>query len=85
MTYIIYSKSECQNCDKAKKLLEREEKIIFNCDQMLKHNRDDFIKSMELKTRRPFKSFPVIFIGDDYLGGYTELIQHLDFTLDDDF
>jgi len=85
MTFIIYTKSGCPNCDKAKKLLEKEETVIFNCDQMLKNNRDEFIKSMELKTRRPFKTFPVIFINDDYLGGYEDLTSYLIFDLDEEF
>jgi len=85
MTFIIYTKSGCPNCDKAKKLLEKEETVIFNCDQMLKNDRDEFIKSMELKTRRPFKTFPVIFINDDYLGGYEDLTSYLIFDLDEEF
>lgn len=85
MTFVIYTKNGCPNCDKAKKLLEKEETIIINCDQMLKNNRAEFIKSMELKIRRPFKSFPIIFIGDDYLGGYEDLASHLIFDCDDDF
>ena len=84
-TYIIYSKSGCPNCEKAKNLLTNEEKIIFNCDQMLKNNREEFLLSIELKTRRPFKSFPIIFIDDEYLGGYEELLHHLDFSMDDEF
>ena len=84
MTFIIYTKSGCPNCEKAKKLLEKEETIIFNCDQMLKNNRAEFLLSMETKTRRPFKSFPIIFIDDDYLGGYEELTSHLIFDLDTD-
>jgi glutaredoxin len=85
MTFIIYTKSGCENCDKAKKLLEKEETVIFNCDQMLKNNRAEFIKSMELKIRRPFKTFPVIFIDDDYLGGYEDLASHLIFDVNEEF
>jgi glutaredoxin len=85
MPFIIYTRLSCPNCDKAKKLLEKEETVIFNCDQMLKNDRDEFIKSMELKTRRPFKTFPVIFINDDYLGGYEDLTSYLIFDLDEEF
>lgn len=85
MTFIIYTKSQCENCNKAKKILEKEKTIIFNCDQMLKNNRDEFIKSMELKTRRPFKTFPAIFIDDNYLGGYEDLASYLIFDANEDF
>lgn len=86
--YVIYSKSGCENCEKAKALLSSEEKIIINCDLLIKHNREEFIKSMELKTRRPFKQFPLIFCDDMFIGGYHELTDHLNFEfnlLDADF
>lgn len=84
MVFILYCKSNCDKCEKSKKLLEKEECIIFNCDKMLKNNREEFIRSMELKTKRPFKTFPIIFIDDTYLGGYEDLTSHLIFEIDID-
>lgn len=82
-TFILYSKSGCSNCEKAKKLLEREKHTIINCDQMLKNNRDAFILSMELKTHRPFREFPLIFLDDVFIGGYNQLLEYLTFSLDE--
>lgn len=85
MTYIIYTKSGCENCLKAKALLSTLETVIINCDQFIKHNRNEFIKSIELKTHEPFKQFPIIFYGDDYIGGYYDLLDYLNFELIEDF
>lgn len=86
--YVIYTKTGCVNCEKAKELLSNEEKIIINCDLLIKHNREEFVKSMELKTRKAFKQFPLIFCDDLFVGGYDELAEHLNFEfnlLDSDF
>lgn len=85
MTYVIYSKTGCENCEKAKIMLSNQEKVIINCDQLLKNNRSEFIKSMELKTKVPFKQFPLIFVDDIFLGGYQELVDYLNFELIEDF
>ena len=68
--YVIYTKTGCEDCEKVKSLLSSEEKIIINCDLLIKNNRQEFIKSMELKTRIPFRQFPLVFKDDIYIGGY---------------
>lgn len=86
--YIVYTKTGCVNCEKAKELLCSEEKIIINCDLLMKYNREEFVKSLEFKTRKPFKQFPLIFCDDIFIGDYDELAEHLNFEfnlLDSDF
>ena len=98
MTYIIYTKSNCPSCVKAKMLLKREpcETIYINCDDLLENDRQAFIAKMRKKTQieEPYPlMFPMIFINDTYLGGVEELVEHLIFELevkdgyygDDDF
>lgn len=83
--YLVYTKSGCENCEKAKALLSSEEKVIINCDMLIKNNREEFIKSIELKTRAKFRQFPVIFYKDAYIGGYFELVEHMNFELVEEF
>lgn len=83
--YVIYTKTGCENCDKAKLLLSDEEKVIINCDILIKCNREEFVKSIELKTRKPFKQFPLIFKDDVFIGGYYELVDLLNFEMVEDF
>ena len=78
--FIIYCKSGCKNCDDAKLLLIDESKIVVNCDELLKTDRNSFINEMEKKMNRKFKSFPMIFIEDTYLGGYEDLVDYLNFV-----
>lgn len=81
--FTLYSKTGCNDCEKAKELLKNQKYILINCDQMIKNNRDEFVKSMEIKTHRPFKQFPLIFLGDDFIGGYNELLEYLTFISDE--
>lgn len=83
--YVIYTKSKCLNCAKAKLLLSAESKILINCDDLLETDRQSFISEMEKKMKCEFKSFPIIFIDDDYLGSYEELVDHLQFELVEEF
>ena len=85
MTFVVYSKTGCENCEKAKLLLSHEEMVVINCDQLLEHNRDEFILSIELKTKRPFIQFPLIFKDSIYLGSYADLVEYLNFELVEDF
>lgn len=85
MTFIIYTKSECPNCSKAKNLLQREEIVIINCDKLLKDDRESFINEMKRKTNLDKIIFPMIFIDDLFLGGYNELVNYIMFELNEDF
>ena len=84
MSYIIYTKTGCHNCDRAKMLLQREATptIYINCDELLETGREAFIADMRKKTdiKEPDKIyFPLVFLDDTYIGGYEELLEHLIF------
>ena len=83
--YVVYTKTGCEDCDKVKALLSNQPKIIINCDEMLKNNRKEFINSMELKTRVPFRQFPLIFRDNIYIGGYYDLVDELNFEMVEEF
>ncbi len=65
----IYSKNDCIFCDRAKSLLN-EKKIVFR--EVLVDTNDQCVVS-ELQDRTGMKTFPQIFIGNQVLGGYSEL------------
>jgi glutaredoxin len=87
MIFIIYIKSNCDENEKTIRLLEKEKKIIFNCDQMIKNNISEFTKSIENKTHRLFdiSHLPIIFLGDQYIGRYEDLLEYLTFQLDEKY
>ena len=72
MSYTIYSKPSCSQCDQAKMLLTMKEKTFTV--KML-----DVDYSLEdLKEKVPSaKSFPVIFKESEYLGSLLELRKEL--------
>ena len=72
MSYIIYSKDNCIFCDKAKDLLKRQAKefIEYKLDK-------DFDRDTLLDLFPQARSFPVITLDKEYLGGYNELCKSL--------
>jgi glutaredoxin len=78
-TYIIYTKTNCPSCDRAKYLLKKEnlKTIYINCDEMLKRDRQAFLTEMRKKTKFQDIYFPMIFQDDYYIGNYDELLEHL--------
>lgn len=86
MTYVIYTKSNCENCLRAKMVLRKEATptIYINCDELLETDREAFINSIRRKTgiKEPQPVyFPLVFLDDTYIGGYNELLEHLIFEI----
>ncbi len=81
--FTIYSKNDCPYCIKAKKVLDNDnlKYLIIYCDQYLIENRHSFIEFMSQYTNQ--KTFPYIFYNGTFIGGFTELVQHLTFMEDD--
>jgi glutaredoxin len=83
--YTIYSKSNCPFCVKIKDFLEREKckMVIVDCDELLKNNRDEFLKEMKDYTKVEWKTFPYVFLDGNFIGGYQDTINKM--VLDEDF
>jgi glutaredoxin len=72
MTAILWSKDHCPYCVQAKNLLaskgiEYEERNI----------NENYTKEQLLEVVPTARTLPQIFIDDNYIGGFTELRQHL--------
>jgi glutaredoxin 3 len=72
MKFIVWTKPNCPNCDQAKALLknkgiEYEERNIGV----------DWTKEQLLEAVPTARTVPQIFMGEEYVGGYTELRQKL--------
>ena len=75
MNIIVYSKDKCQQCDIAKMLLD-----MKGQEYTVKKLDEDFTQE-ELKALFPTaRSFPIIVINGNYIGGYNELKQELSST-----
>ena len=72
----IYTKNGCSYCVKAKKLLSHYEEINLDNDE----ERFKFYQDMTNKLNKQINSVPQIFFDDEYIGGYTELKNHLSYS-----
>lgn len=81
MKFLVYSKSNCKYCEYAKELLEEKgvSYKVINVDEILKYNRTEFILSINEKInqsngKRFNNTFPIIFLEEKYIGGFTDLV-----------
>lgn len=78
--FVIYSKSDCRFCELSKQLLLDEgfEYEFIMCDNYLKEDRDGFLKRMEDKIGHTYRTFPMIFYREQFVGGYKELLKKVE-------
>jgi len=74
--FVIYGKTGCPNCVKVKQYLTEEGKRYdySDCDRVLEIDREGFIKVMKEKTGRDTIVFPLVFLNNEYIGGFNETI-----------
>jgi glutaredoxin len=78
MTYKIYSKEGCRYCKLSKEFLD-ERKIPFE-EILLNPSQEDYEKIRDnLIETTGQRTFPWIFQGDSFIGGYFELLKIEDF------
>ena len=69
--FTIYTKEGCGYCTKAKELLNKKG-FVFEQIEITDSNRESIYKKIDKLTDN-YRYFPIIFEGDKFLGGYTEL------------
>lgn len=67
----IYSKEDCPYCQFAKEYLEMNDRVYTTYTLDRDFNRDDVVK--QFPTAR---SFPIVVIDNEYIGGFNELKQY---------
>ena len=75
--YTIYSKSQCNYCDKVKDKIP--EAYVVDCDEYLE-DVDEFLDFIGTLTDKNPTSFPMVFYDGEYVGGYKETTNHLSQT-----
>jgi glutaredoxin len=82
--FTIFSKENCQWCESAKELLDERDDAssidaynYFDCTEILKTNKPEFINEINKLSGVEIKTFPIIFKGKKYIGGFQELRRYL--------
>ena len=96
--WTIYTKSNCIYCLNVKELLKDEQVLtIINCDKWLLNNNEKqiFIDMMKDAIGYEYKTFPMVFLNDKFIGGYDDTKKYIDLisntkipnalNIDDDF
>jgi glutaredoxin 3 len=88
--FTIYSKSGCPNCTSVKKII-KEKNFLFteiNCDDYILEDKDEFLKFIESKAEKSYRTFPMVFYDGKFVGGLThttEFINKLLISFEDNF
>lgn len=80
----IYSKSGCINCNNVKKLLKDRQIgfTIIDCDDFLFDDKVYFLNFIKVNSGLEWKTFPMVFHGKRFIGGFLETATYLDKLLD---
>ena len=77
--FTVYSKSGCPNCRNVKNLLKKgnHDFHVIDCDDYLLFEREEFLTFIEQKIGKEYKSFPMIFHNEAFIGGFAETETYL--------
>jgi glutaredoxin len=76
--FTIYSKSGCTYCVKVKNLLKEngEPFLVVDCDEFLLEDKPAFLQFMHLLVGKEYKTFPMVFLNGNFIGGFSETQQY---------
>jgi glutaredoxin 3 len=72
--YFIYTKSTCKYCIELKEYLSSKNKT-FKTVLCNGYDREPFLKKIKEMTGQDWKTFPIVFKNNEFIGGYTETFQ----------
>jgi len=75
--WTIYTKNNCIFCIKVKKLLENYNIKIIECDEWLNNNRNDFLNWIYNIIGYEYKTFPMVFYNNKFIGGFTDTEKYI--------
>lgn len=81
--FTIYTKSGCKFCSEVKKLLSYN-KCKFNiidCDDYLLYTKDEFLFFIKTLIGIEYKTFPMVFYNNIFIGGYIETEKFIERSL----
>ena len=82
----VYSKSGCSGCTSVKKLLKEKNAyfVIVDCDEFILEDKESFLQFIQEIAKKECKTFPMVFDGKVFIGGFKETVTYFDKILDFD-
>ena len=82
----VFSKSGCPNCINVKKFLKEKsiKYVVVECDEFILEDKEAFLQFIKSIACKECKTFPMVFDGTTFVGGYKETIRYLEKMLDFD-
>lgn len=77
--FTVYSKSGCNNCTSVKKLIKESNFLIteINCDEYILEDKEAFLNFIEIKAETSYKTFPMVFYEEKFIGGLTHTTEYI--------
>lgn len=72
MSYVVYGRQDCNWCFRAKKFLEQKKEDFRYIDI------DDDARTKAFLVSKGFKTVPQIYLDNEHIGGYTELVAYFE-------
>jgi glutaredoxin len=80
--WTIYTKSNCDYCTKVKKLLKLNDIscVVVDSDEYIQDTKSKelFLSQMEYIIGKKYRTFPMVFNGTNFIGGFTDTENYID-------
>jgi len=82
----VFSKSGCINCINIKKILKEKfiKCVVIECDEFILEDKEAFLQFIKSIACKECKTFPMVFDGTTFVGGYKETVSYLETLLEFD-
>jgi len=79
--YTVYTRSGCSYCKMVMELLKNEDPPADEicCDEYIAHSKPLFLQFIKQISGQDHKTFPVVFLDGEFIGGYTETRAFLNY------
>jgi glutaredoxin len=78
--FTVYSKSNCMNCKKIKKILLENNFFFIDvvCDEFVIEDKTAFLLFIAEQANTEVKQFPIIFNNGEFIGGFAETKEYIE-------
>jgi glutaredoxin len=81
--FTVYTKSGCKFCTEVKKLLKKNKLDfhVIDANDYLLYSKEDFLFFIKTITNTDYKTFPMVFYNNTFIGGYIDTEKYIENVL----